>query len=43
VFRFDGEAKILLAVAGDTALYSGVVATSAKVRSEIQGLLGAKQ
>lgn len=42
MFRFDGGAKVLLAVAGDTALYSGVVAPSAKVRREVQTLLGAK-
>jgi hypothetical protein len=41
MFRFDGDVKILLAVAGDTALYSAVVAKSAKVRSEVQELLGA--
>jgi hypothetical protein len=42
MFRFDGDAKVLVGVAGDTALYSGVVAPSAKVRSEIQTLLGVK-
>ncbi len=42
MFRFDGEAKVLIALAGETALYSAVVAQSEKLRSAIQVLLGAK-